>query len=69
MLAVAATLLAVFYINRWMYSEGIRITLLTFGVRQLGLMLLISIAVAALASFLPVWKIARKKPVDAIKNR
>lgn len=68
-LAVAATLLAVFYINRWMYSEGIRITLLTFGVRQLGLMLLISIAVAALASFLPVWKIARKKPVDAIKNR
>lgn len=68
-LAVAATLLAVFYINRWMYSEGIRITLLTFGIRQLGLMLLISIAVAALASFLPVWKIARKKPVDAIKNR
>lgn len=68
-LAVVATLFIIFYINRWMYSEGIRITLLTFGIRQAGLMLLISVVVAALASFLPVWKIARKKPVDAIKNR
>lgn len=68
-LAVAATLFIIHSINRWMYSEGIRITLLTFGIRQAGLMLLISVAVAALASFLPVWKIARKKPVDAIKNR
>ena len=68
-LAILAVLYTIFRINRWMYSEGIRVTLLNFGVRQLGLMLLISVAVAALASFLPVWRIARKKPVDAIKNR
>lgn len=68
-LAILAVLYTIFRINRWMYSEGIRVTLLNFGVRQLALMLLISVAVAALASFLPVWRIARKKPVDAIKNR
>ena len=68
-LAICAVLFTIFRINQWMYSEGIRVTLLTFGVRQLGLMLLISVVVAALASFLPVWRIARKKPVDAIKNR
>lgn len=68
-LAVAAALTAIFFLNRWMYTEGINITLLNFGIRQLGLMLLVSVGVAALASFLPVWHIARKKPVDAIKDR
>lgn len=68
-LAVATVVIAIFAINRWMYREGINVTLLNFGIRQLALMLLISIGVAALASFLPVWRIARKKPVDAIKDR
>lgn len=67
-LSIVAVLISIFAINRWMYKEGIRVTLLNFGIRQLALMLLISVAVAAIASFLPVWRIARKKPVDAIKN-
>ncbi len=67
-LANVATVTAVVFINRYMRGQGIQVTLLTFGIRQIGLMLLISIAVAAIASFLPVFKIARKKPVDAIKN-
>ena len=56
-----------FYAYR--HNNGINITLLHYGVRQFVLMLLISVAVALLASFLPVNKIARKKPVDAIKDR
>ena len=68
-LAVAAALTAIFFINRWMRGEGINVTLLNFGVRQLALMLLISVGVAALAAFLPVWRIARRKPIDAIKDR
>ena len=32
-------------------------------------MLVISLGVAAIASFLPVWNIAKRKPVDAIKNK
>ena len=68
-LAIAATLTAIFVINRWMRGEGINVTLLNFGLRQLGLMLAVSVGVALLSSFLPVWRIARKKPVDAIKDR
>lgn len=68
-LAVAATLTAIFFINRWMRGEGINVTLLNFGVRQLALMLGVSVGVALISSFLPVWRIARKKPVDAIKDR
>ena len=48
---------------------GILITVLHFGIRQVVLILLVSLAVAAVASFIPVKKIASKKPIDAIRNR
>ncbi len=48
---------------------NILVTVLTFGIRQVVLLFLISIAVAFVASFLPVKKIASKKPIDAIRNR
>ncbi len=48
---------------------GVLITLLHFGLRQVLLILVISIGVAAIASFLPVRKIASKKPIDAIRNK
>jgi ABC-type lipoprotein release transport system permease subunit len=68
-LAVAASLTTVILLNGYMRGEGINITLLNFGVRQVALMLGVSVLVALLASFLPVWRIAKKKPVDAIKDR
>lgn len=67
--AVAASLTTVIVLNNYMRKQGINITLLNFGVRQVILMLGISIIVALIASFLPVWNIARRKPVDAIKDR
>lgn len=51
------------------YGAGILISVLTFSVRQVILLLLVSVAVAAVASFIPVKRIASKKPVDAIRNR
>ncbi|MBR6697630.1 MAG: ATP-binding cassette domain-containing protein [Lachnospiraceae bacterium] len=48
---------------------GILVTILSFGIRQIVLIFVISILVAAVASFLPVKKIASKKPIDAIRNR
>lgn len=51
------------------YGAGILISVLTFSIRQVLLLLVVSVAVAALASFIPVKKIASKKPVDAIRNR
>ncbi len=48
---------------------GILITVLNFGVRQLLLLLAVSLAVAAAASYVPVKRIASKRPIDAIRNR
>ncbi len=48
---------------------GVLITVLSFGVRQILLLLAVSILVAFAASFLPVKKIASKRPIDAIRGR
>ena len=69
LLAVATSVAAVMVLNYYMRNSGINITLLSFGALQIIIMLGVSILVAALASFLPVRSIARKKPVDAIKDR
>lgn len=68
-LSTAAVIAAIIVTNTLMHNNGINITLLTYGPRQFILMLLISVGVALLASFLPVYNIARRKPVDAIKDR
>ena len=68
-LAMGTAIAAVLFANGYMRSMGINVTLLTFGVRQIALMLLVSVAVALLASFLPVYSIAKRKPIDAIKDR
>ena len=48
---------------------GILITVLSFSIRQIVLLLAVSIFVALIASFFPVKKIASKKPIDSIRNR
>ncbi len=69
LLATAASITTVILLNNYMRSSGINITLLSFGAMQVALMLGISVVVSVLASFLPVYRIAHKKPVDAIKDR
>ena len=69
-LATIGTVAITLYINSLIREEvGLLITVLTFGIRQLGLLLSVSMGVAFVASFLPVKKIASKKPIDAIRNR
>lgn len=51
------------------HEIGVLITVLTFDLRQIVLLLAVSLAVAFIASFLPVKRIASKKPIDAIRNR
>ena len=48
---------------------GMNLTLLNFSLRQIALILGVSMVVAFIASLLPVYKIARKQPIDAINNR
>ena len=50
-------------------SYGLPITLLHYGIREIAIILAGCILTALAASFVPVLRIARKKPVDAIKNR
>ena len=68
-LSTAVVVGGIIFVNTWMRNNGINITLLSYGVRQFALMLALSVGVALLSSFLPVYNIARRKPVDAIKDR
>jgi ABC-type antimicrobial peptide transport system permease subunit len=69
-LALIATNIIIAFINNWLRNTyGLLITFLNFGIRQIILMLFVSVLVATISSFLPVFRIARKKPIDAIRNR
>ena len=69
-LATIATFVVAYFINRALYTEvGFTITLLTVGIRQILLLLAVSVGVAFIATLLPVYKIARKNPIDSINNR
>ena len=69
-LSLIGTITVTVLVNTLLRNEaGLLITFLNFGIRQIGLLLLISLGVAFIATFLPVKKIASMKPIDAIKNR
>ncbi|MBQ9703694.1 MAG: hypothetical protein IJV68_04020, partial [Clostridia bacterium] len=69
-LSLIGTITVTIVINSILRDDiGILITILNFGIRQIGLLLLISVGVAFISTFLPVKKIASKKPIDAIRKR
>lgn len=69
-LALVTTGTVVYVINGIFREDlGLLVTFLTFGIRQMGLLLGVSLLVAIIATFFPVKKIASMKPIDAIKNR
>lgn len=56
-------------INSAMRNDaGLLITVLHFGLRQILVIFIVSLLVAAISCFLPVKKIASKRPIDAIKS-
>ncbi len=68
-LAFTGTGVITFIINFVFRNIGLLVTVLNFGIRQFLVLALISIGVAFVASFLPVKKIASKRPIDAIRDR
>lgn len=69
-LAGVASYFTVRLINTSLREQvGLQVTIFNFGVRQIGLLLAISVFVAIVASYIPVRGIARKRPVEAIRNR
>lgn len=68
--SIALTIGGVFLINNLMVSElGLRLTLLSFGIRQVALLAIVSLLVAIIASFLPTHRVSKMKPIDAILDR
>lgn len=69
-LASVVTVVGAMLINNSLRnSGGFSLTLLNVGVRQFALILAVGILVAFISTFLPVLKISRKRPIDAIRNR
>lgn len=66
LLVIAATIVINYFVR---FEAGVLITVLSFGIRQLLLLFAVSVFVAFIASFLPVKRIASKKPIDAIRDR
>ena len=68
-LSMAVCGIGCFVLNNMLRNQyGLQITLLNFGIRQVALMLLISVVVALISSFLPVYRLSRKKPIETIRT-
>lgn len=69
-LATLATFIACTCINSAVLAKlPVDIVLLNVSIRQMALIFGVSVASAFIGSFLPTFKISRKKPIDAINNR
>ena len=70
LLSTIACIVACYFINRsLLVNLGFTITLLSFGIRQIILLFGVSLLVAFVSSFIPVYRIAKKNPIDSINNR
>jgi hypothetical protein len=69
-LAAAGCFVASTMINNLIRTQyGLLVTLLSFSIRQIAMILAVSVGVALLASAFPLFRIARKKPIDIIKDK
>ena len=69
-LSASGVFVATMIINNILRNEiGILLTILSFDLRQVVLLLFVSVAVAFIASYIPVKRIASKRPIDAIRDR
>ena len=69
-LATTATIITCMVVNSILVTKlGVDIVLLVAGIRQVILILGVSVLAAFIGSFLPTFKVSRKRPIDAINNR
>ena len=58
------------WINKSLQGDYLyNLVLLHFGLRQVLLIFGLSIGIAIIATFVPIWGIARRKPIDVIRDR
>ena len=69
-LSLAGTFVACALFNTVLKTgTGLLLSVLNVGIRQVVLLFFVCLLVAAVASYLPVKKIASKRPIDAIRDR
>lgn len=66
-LSIVGNIIACGVINNEIGKEISNITLFVFGYKSIILILILSFAILFLSTFIPVYNIARKKPVDSIR--
>lgn len=68
-IATLATFIISVYIDHILRNDyKVLIEIINFSMRQVIIILMVSIVVAIVSSFIPVYKISRKNPVDILKN-
>ena len=68
-IAIIAAFIIVIILNNYITAQlGMTLKLLTFGPLSVVLMLGIALVVAIIGTFIPVFIIARKKPVDSLRS-
>ena len=67
--AIASGVVCTIINNTFVNQLGISLTLLVFGIKQIVLIFAVAVLVAFVSSFFPVFKQARKNPIDSINNR
>lgn len=69
-LSAIGVFVATVIINQTIRTKlNVLVTVLNFGARQILLLLLLSVLIAFVSSYIPVKKIASKRPIDAIRDR
>ena len=69
-LSAAATIIVCSVVNSIVLAKlPVDVVLLNVGIRQIVLILGVSTLAAFIGSFLPTFKVSRKRPIDAINNR
>lgn len=69
-LSVLGSVIVCNIINSSIVSElGVSLTLMMFGLPQVLLLLGVALGVAFISTFLPVYRFAKKNPIDSINNR
>ncbi|MBR6020318.1 MAG: ABC transporter ATP-binding protein/permease [Lachnospiraceae bacterium] len=70
LLAILFSWLITGAINKLVQGDVLHnVILVHFGIRQVLLILAIAFGVAIVATFIPIWRIARRKPIDVIRDR
>lgn len=64
--SIGTYILSIYLNNSLREDYNILITILSFSIRQVIVILFVSIFVAYISTFIPVYRFARKKPIDAI---